>query len=571
MLSVDVVDGQALTIAENSLNNSVVGTPVVTQTVPGPLTYSITAGNDSNAFLINPVSGEIRVADGSQLDFETKPTWQLTVEAFLNGDPTQRDSAVVNVGLSDVSGSAAVNITGTATLSLVGGRLSVASGGTTLFSAGVEDVSSLVVNGSAAADTLTIDFSGGNPIPAGGLTFNGLAQPVGSAGDALVLQNGTFDGVDYRFDNGHDGGIVLTQGAATSSIEYRGLEPIVNTGTAADMTFTLGAAADHAVLEELTPGTLRLRSTDAAPTFEAVTFAVPTNSLTIRGGDGADTVTVRPINGTFALTIDGQAGDDVLIIDQLDAPVAAPAYTFAGFNFIQPATPDQAVALAGLLDGGFGVNVTAPIGSVLGVTGFPDSTAGFDPALSIGRLLNPALVAGTLGVNLPASNIGTVDRAGFVVSWSGGRTLSEQAGDDFVIYESGDANEPDAMMVQVHVAGVGWTKWRYETPDSFAPYGGAGTAGTFATAFDLADFGLTGGQSIDAIRVVNMTAADRMEGPGTERVTGSGVFVSSGFVIPGDKGATSNVLPDPARRPSLLTTATRRSIPIRCTSARCMS
>lgn len=544
-MSVDVVDGQTLTVAENSLNGTVVGTPTVTQTTPGPLTYAIIAGNESNAFLINPVSGEIRVADGSQLDFETKPSWQLTVEAFLNSDPTQRDSSTVNIAVGDVSGAKTVGISGAATLSMVGGRITVAdSGGTTLYAAGVEDVTSLTINGSAAADTLTVDFTGGNPLPAGGLTFNGLAQPVGGAGDALVLQGGVFDRIDYRYDNGHDGGLSLTLGAMTSTIEYQGLEPIINTGTAADMTFTLSTAADNAVLEQIAPGTLRLRSTDAAPTFEATTFAAPTTSLSIFGNDGADTIRVTPITATFALTIDGQIGDDVLTIDQTDAPLVAPAFTFAGFNFIQSATPDQAVALAGLLDGGHGVNVNAPLGSTIVANLFPNSTVGFNSALSIGRLLNPGLTTDTRGINMPASNVGTVDRTGFSVSWSSG-TLSEQAGDDFVIYESGDLNEPDAFMVQVKVVGGTWSKWRYETADSFAPYGGVGTAGTFATAFDLADFGLTAGQSIEEIRVVSMTAADRMEGPGAERVTGSGVFVASGFVIPNDNGLTSDVLPDP--------------------------
>src|SRR5690606_28780814 len=40
----------------------------------------------------------------------------------------------------------------------------------------------LVINGGDGNDTLTIDFSGGNPIPTGGLTFNGEGQ-TGAPGD----------------------------------------------------------------------------------------------------------------------------------------------------------------------------------------------------------------------------------------------------------------------------------------------------------------------------------------------------------------------------------------------------
>ena len=117
VLSVDVVDGQTFAAAENSKADTVVGTPTVTTDAPGePLTFSITAGNDSNAFLINPVAGEIRVADGSLLDFETKPNWELTVEAWQTGDPTQRDSALVTIEHSDVSAAAISTMGGHATL-----------------------------------------------------------------------------------------------------------------------------------------------------------------------------------------------------------------------------------------------------------------------------------------------------------------------------------------------------------------------------------------------------------------------------------------------------------------------
>ncbi|MBL9090669.1 MAG: cadherin domain-containing protein [Planctomycetaceae bacterium] len=546
VLSVDVVSGQTLSVAENSPANTVVGTPVVIQDeLARPLTYSITAGNESNAFLINPVSGEIRVANSSQLDFETHPNWQLTIEAFATDDPTQGDVATVTVALADISGPAVANFGGAATLSACGPELSLTSdAGSTIWTAGREDVTSLTIVGSSSADTLTIDFTGGNPIPAGGVYYDGLSQPTGTV-DALIFC-GEIDTARYRYDDGHNGGIVVTDGGATGAIEYRNLEPLVNTGTAANLVFALGPGNDNVVLEEVAAGTLRLRSTDPVPTFETTTFAAPTTSLTLLTGDGDDKIIIAPLSGAFSLAVDGQAGTNTLVVDQLDAAPTAPSFTFAGFDFQQTATPDQAAALTGSLDGGYGVVMSALPGSLINISGFPDAAAGFDTALSLGRLLNPSLSTGTLGVNLPSSNVGSAVRSGVVVSWSGGRELTEQDGDDFVIYESStSANGPDAAMIQVHIVGVGWTKWRYEAPDSRAAYGGSGGAGAFATSFDLADFGLAAGQSIDAIRYVNMTAADRMEGSGVERVSGDGVYVASGFVIPGDNGATSIVLPDP--------------------------
>ncbi len=187
VLSVDVVDGQTFAVAENSKADTVVGTPTVTTDAPGePLTYSITAGNDSNAFLINPVSGEIRIDDSTLLDFETTPNWELTVEASLVSDPSVRDAAVVQIALTDVLASAHVNLNGgTAVLAVVNGLLTVQQDSTTLWIAPQEDVSSLAVDGSAAADQLTVDYSGGNPIPVGGLLYDGGDQPVGTV-DAIA-------------------------------------------------------------------------------------------------------------------------------------------------------------------------------------------------------------------------------------------------------------------------------------------------------------------------------------------------------------------------------------------------
>lgn len=98
--SPDILDA-VFALAENSGSNSLVGT--VTATDPDEadtLTYSITGGNSSGAFAINPDTGEIRVADPEVLDFETTSTFTLTVEVADNHGAI--DSASVTVNLADI-------------------------------------------------------------------------------------------------------------------------------------------------------------------------------------------------------------------------------------------------------------------------------------------------------------------------------------------------------------------------------------------------------------------------------------------------------------------------------------
>ncbi len=78
-------------IAENSSGGTLVGAPVVASDFNNdPLTYSLT-GTDAALFTIGTNNGQLRVAAGAQLDFETKRTLRVTVEvtdgANSLGDP----------------------------------------------------------------------------------------------------------------------------------------------------------------------------------------------------------------------------------------------------------------------------------------------------------------------------------------------------------------------------------------------------------------------------------------------------------------------------------------------------
>ena len=89
-------------VAENSATGTAVGTVSATDPNGDILSYSITAGNPGNAFAIGPSTGAITVAAG--LDFETTPSYELTVEAT---DGTNAASATVVVSVTDVNESPA--------------------------------------------------------------------------------------------------------------------------------------------------------------------------------------------------------------------------------------------------------------------------------------------------------------------------------------------------------------------------------------------------------------------------------------------------------------------------------
>jgi VCBS repeat-containing protein len=104
-----VIAPQTFSLAENSANGTVVGTVVASDPDAGTtLTYSLTAGNTGGAFAINAATGQLTVANTAALDFETTPTFALTVSVSDGGLAT---TATITVNLTDVPNAAYVSST----------------------------------------------------------------------------------------------------------------------------------------------------------------------------------------------------------------------------------------------------------------------------------------------------------------------------------------------------------------------------------------------------------------------------------------------------------------------------
>ena len=88
-----------LTLNENSVNATAVHTVSATDPNGHALSYTITAGNTGGAFAINS-SGQISVSNAAALDFESTPSFSLTVRA---SDGTLFDDAIITINLNNVN------------------------------------------------------------------------------------------------------------------------------------------------------------------------------------------------------------------------------------------------------------------------------------------------------------------------------------------------------------------------------------------------------------------------------------------------------------------------------------
>ena len=97
------------TIAENAGDGAMVGTITGADVDAGTsLAYSITAGNTNDAFAIGSATGAITVNGDNKLDYETTPSYSLTVSV---SDSSLEATATVTINVEDVN--EAPTITGT--------------------------------------------------------------------------------------------------------------------------------------------------------------------------------------------------------------------------------------------------------------------------------------------------------------------------------------------------------------------------------------------------------------------------------------------------------------------------
>ncbi|MBY5161789.1 choice-of-anchor D domain-containing protein [Salsipaludibacter albus] len=345
------------------------GSLVVTNDGAGDLDLAgVTLDDPTGSFTVSTAPGVL--APGASHEFTI---------TFTGGSPGTHD-ATLTLGSDDPGGPTTIALTGTSSRWSDDGTVATATvddgildaelrlDGDTVGLVGADGVDvapvdrDLVVMGSAGDDRLvlsgassrrvTVDGGGGDDTLVGpgadldwavsgpdggtvaGVVFVSFEHLVGAAdtddtftiaeGGSLTGSvdggSGGFDTLDVRRSvgsasstaTGPQSGIVTLDGV---TFTYAGLEPVDVAGTD-ELTLTLADTADVATLQ-LDPGGLKLDVTSG--TVEDHVFAVPTTSLTIDLGEGADALTidagVMAALAGVAVIIRGGGGSDTLWLD----------------------------------------------------------------------------------------------------------------------------------------------------------------------------------------------------------------------------------------------------------------
>lgn len=178
----------------------------------------------------------------------------------------------------------------------------------------------LVITGTSSDDSVTIDFTGGNPIPVGGATFVG-----GGSGDQLILTNGTFDSVTHVFFDASSGTITMQSGATTSVLNYQAVtSSIIDALVVTNRSYEFSASSDNATLEDSGAAGDGVSKLSSLSTSTPVEFSSPASSLTVLMKDGHDTLSLLAVDSLFAasLSVIGDNGNDLLDASALTLKVS---------------------------------------------------------------------------------------------------------------------------------------------------------------------------------------------------------------------------------------------------------
>jgi hypothetical protein len=179
-----------------------------------------------------------------------------------------------------------------------------------------DGLTKLTFNGLRGDDRLIIHNPMGSLFdPVDGFVFNGGDGGEGNGignpdGDALWIFDGIATTVEHRFVNDSDG-FIFYNGEGTPTVTYTGLEPIIDTITAANRIFTYNGGAETIVLQDdgdVGDGETLIDSTLG----EEVLFANPTSTLTINAGSGDDSIELAGLDSSFDadLTVNGGDGSN---------------------------------------------------------------------------------------------------------------------------------------------------------------------------------------------------------------------------------------------------------------------
>jgi hypothetical protein len=341
-----VVDPATFTLAENSVDGTAVGTVTFDDVDAGQThTFAITAGDPGGVFAIDPATGETTVA--APLDFETTPTYTLTVTVTDNGSPPLSGSAPITINLTDVNEAPVVD---PATFTLAENSVDATAVGTATF----DDVD--------AGQTHTFAITAGDP---------GGAFAIDPATGAITVADGA--ALDFEATPTYTLTVTVTDNGSPA---LSGSAPITIDLTDVNEAPTIVAPATVSAVRDTPTAVVGISVADPDAGDIELTLAAANGTLDVDAsasaaavtGDGTDTVVitgaVAEINailgvtdGVTYLNDTGFGGiTDSLQLDVND--LGAPALTASATVTIQFNQPPVAADVTATTNEGTPVAVT---------------------------------------------------------------------------------------------------------------------------------------------------------------------------------------------------------------------
>lgn len=323
LLAAPVVNDQTFTVAENTANGATIGTVVATDAdvPPETLTYTITAGNGNNAIAIDAATGKMTVADSKLLDFETTPTFTLTVQVTDNGAVPASDTATITINLTNVEVAVTIDANNDLQVTSTGDGpddltlTTDGAGKTFIIRDATGELSSTIAAATVSADRKTVSLAF-NAIPGDQIFVH-----LGGGNDHVTLQGGK-----YRRSLNIDGGTGTdtTEITAPLAIEAKTANnnfiPALSINVTGDLTAGSAIGANGQI--DLIGGNIALdndvRSTslvklNATQNISRAGGTVTANRLSITAG-GAVGTKDEPLQ-TRVANLDGRAGSDVFVLE----------------------------------------------------------------------------------------------------------------------------------------------------------------------------------------------------------------------------------------------------------------
>lgn len=165
----------------------------------------------------------------------------------------------------------------------------------------------IIVEGTAGNDSITVDFTGGSPIPLEGLRIDG-----GDGADSLKLANGGTETITHTYVNTTDVEISLDDGTDVRVLTGIGLVDLTDDLGASNRIFNYGAGSDDVELNDDGVIGNQLSRLVSGLTIPVVDVRNATTSMTLNLGDGNNQLTLRGADADLAITVSasGGVGDD---------------------------------------------------------------------------------------------------------------------------------------------------------------------------------------------------------------------------------------------------------------------